>query len=124
MREFKFRAWNTMVCRMTDFDFKDIESQSDPIQWHIIKIMQWTGKLDKNNKLVYEGDVVHYAFDYDDEKLKKKANRYTGVIEWCKENCEFVIQPLRICFNTQNFLFVEVIGNIFENSDLARKEAI
>jgi len=57
-REIKFRAWNIIVQRYEHFTLQDLEGKKN-IQWHILKIEQFTGLLDKNGvDKIFEGDIV------------------------------------------------------------------
>jgi hypothetical protein len=61
-------------------------------------------------------------FDYDDEKLKKKAKRYTGKVYWEAETAGWVVGPDRLIFNGGHFCQIEVIGNIYDNPELIADE--
>lgn len=141
-REIKFRAYATDEKRMCYFEtgfgwndeyglwylpcasIKDNSFCDRPIQDNPnIHLMQFTGHLDKNGKEVYEGDVVDYQFNYDDEKLKKKATRYKGFVGWCKAHAAFEISKTPdethgFVFGAGDFCVLEVIGNIHENPEL------
>lgn len=85
---------------------------------------QQTGLKDKNGRLVYEGDVLATSnnnndglfdiwdktdFDYTVVVWNKKEARFEGLYwNWEVEGCGSVY----------SMRFVEVIGNIHENSDL------
>ena len=126
MREIKFRAWhkeekimgevlgidilhkeifflNEDVDRYEHTDFKDIE------------LMQYTGLKDKNNKEVYEGDIV-----------KLRANHGIGVIKYYDEWGAFVVEyikprPLTVLGMSYYKEDIEVIGNIYENPELIKE---
>lgn len=83
-------------------------------------VMQSTGLKDKNGKLIYEGDIVQF---YNDEFLQ------TMKIIWDNDELDFKAIGLKKsveCYE-QDFLYLgyikkehslEVIGNIYENSEL------
>jgi uncharacterized phage protein (TIGR01671 family) len=88
-------------------------------------IMQYTGFRDKNNKEIYEGDIVRVM-----HMLVETIPPYDAVVEWDKfryalrcldENVfteSFVVYPL---LNFDPFgLDLEVIGNIYENPELIK----
>lgn len=80
------------------------------IEYHKIKIKgntkgQYTGLRDKNNKEIYEGDIVKYFYD-----TPSVVEFVQGAFK-LKRDC---------CFDTFSYLEgeVEVIGNIYENPEL------
>lgn len=110
----KFRAWdeeqNTMWVAGNG---EAIHLKHFFDEYDDLPIMQYTGLLDKNGVEIYEGDIVTHKGEY--LSLKKPA----FVIF---ENGRFVMD----CGNGDtNRLYkwsdgwsIEVIGNIYENSDL------
>ena len=126
MREIKFRAWdkekkiignvlgidilhkemffsNENVNCYEHADFKDIE------------LMQYTGLKDKNNKEIYEGDIV-----------KLRANHGIGVVKYYDEWGAFVVEyikprPLTVLGMNYYKEDIEILGNIYENSELIKE---
>jgi len=76
---------------------------------HKMKWQQFTGLLDKNEKEIYEGDVVKRIGDFGTEQYPNK------------QECIEVVEFNNACFNPiceepiENF---EIIGNIYENPEL------
>lgn len=127
MREIKFRAWdkenkrmlkvdslcfslNKVMCEYPEYDNYVWETGSN------FEVMQYTGLKDKNDKDMYEDDIV---------KLNTFKGLKNGKIIF-KDGCFWALVKE---FNTvANVLFplhdneggtlFEVIGNIYENSEL------
>ena len=81
--------------------------------------------FDKDGKEVFEGDIVNYMLNFDDEKLQKKAKRYKGFIKWNSEHCAFNIMETPedtngIVSNAGYFCAFEVIGNVYDNPELIK----
>lgn len=109
---FKFRTWhkptNTMeyngLWTGRDWDKKLTDCN--------IVIMQCTGLKDKNGKLIYEGDII-----------KNWDNRKYEII-WQNEAACFLVQNIKTKCKQGIYSLIsldnslEVIGNIYENSEL------
>ena len=77
-------------------------------------LMQCTGLKDKNSKLIYEGDRVY--IDCEDE---------TAIIKWSDDLARFTIhfEDKAVFADFDNYYSkeLEVIGNIYENSELPKE---
>ena len=119
---FKFRLYDDIHREMIDLQEQDVNPYniSDIPQNNI---MQCTGLKDKNGKLIYEGDI-----------LRVIGNRDTsgyGVVEYLQAGCQFFINGYlnnpslyhprkkgEFYQQLQEWLCTEVIGNIYENTEL------
>jgi hypothetical protein len=109
MQQIKFRAWDKNIKKM--YDFADICDYPIARLNHsvVFEFMQFSGLKDSKGKEIYENDILQ---DF------RKTFKYKCVFR--DENGSFEFQNL----TTLNFCLLyelhncEVIGNIFENSDL------
>lgn len=139
MREIKFRAWLKYKKEMVDnarpdFFSKQLHYLRDNgaggkdilgVSTEDIELMQYTGLKDKNNKEIYEGDIVKFEDCYFD---RKDSFYNIGVIQREGKTDELVIGQLLykktdfdenyMNYIEQTFEVCEVIGNIYENSEL------
>jgi len=104
-RQIKFRAFDSILGEMIEI-FPDVEiaALEDGNGWNV---MQYTGLKDKNDKEIYEGDLL----DHD------------GLYEVKYFLASFMATPLNQDFDVpQNFgtwqEHCEVIGSIYENPEL------
>ena len=137
MREIKLRAWDcerNKMAKVTWFGFNDGEltledeecSTWQAVYGYTAKVMQYTGLKDKNNKEIYEGDILKErtpsGFNYSVVKF--------GEIDISSFSCE---SKMCTCFYHDfsnfndnwgevalgnNLKNIEVIGNIYENPEL------
>lgn len=120
MRDIKFRVWdnerNAMFnSKSVDIDFFEgkIEITSDTIRYDEVytdeikdfELMQYVGCKDRNNKEIYEGDIV---------KTKEHIGQiiYSKGMFFIDVKGDFYL-PI---YNVSEFM--EVIGNIYENPEL------
>ena len=127
----RFRAWdkrkNVMrdvaVLHFTEYWINPTELKS----YHVrnIELMQSTGLKDKNGIEIFEWDIVSVSvrngFDYLDNKVcvVKNSIGHSGLV------CATVDEDLEYqIFNTELFeeYTYEVIGNIWENSELLEEQ--
>jgi len=115
MRTFKFRVWDKRenyfvildetynVFALDDVGILDCDDRENFV------FQQSTGLLDKNGKEIFEGDVVRLAHDeaFTDAEMVYSEGRY---------------HLKGVGFEIRNIVFAcEIIGNIFENSELVKK---
>jgi uncharacterized phage protein (TIGR01671 family) len=131
MREIKFRAWiiadKDMLYNATSiYDCVYGDTFADLINNDKVELMQYTGLTDKNGKEIYEGDIVKYH-DFYAGDYKERGG--TAQIIWdeeeghsvCKVDKEdgelfYICSTWDMCKNYGG----EVIGNIYENSNLLK----
>ncbi|WP_405347953.1 YopX family protein [Fusobacterium animalis] len=123
MREIKFRAWlkeKKIMGEVLGIDIlhKEIFFSNEDVDCYEhsdfkdIELMQYTGLYDKKGKEIYEGDIV-----------KLRANHGIGIIRYSDEWGAFVVEyiktrPLVVLGMNYYKEDIEVIGNIYENSEL------
>ena len=123
MREIKFRAWDTLKQRWSNYKINDgivyfmdkntgVWYGSYNERYKDFNLMQYTELKDKNNKEIYEGDIFHigskkilYIVEWIDCGLKGrqiKNKSWIGLDYWKDD--------------------IEVIGNVYENPELLGEE--
>jgi uncharacterized phage protein (TIGR01671 family) len=125
MDEFKFRAWHSVQKRMIDIyglgpDFAT-ENTLDGVDpgtnafmgedFKLLTVMQSTGLKDKNEVEIFKGDIL------------KTASDKVMVVGWSVKFASFIIQREGWAFyhyfgEACNPEDVEVIGNIYQNTEL------
>ena len=121
MREIKFRVWDKdekIIKKVESINFplggqsssKTVcvyNEEEDCYEWvYDYELMQYTGIKDKNNKEIYEGDIVGFYSNVEDEIITEKVEYHFGIY---RAGDYFVGKIYNKC---------EVIGNIYENKDL------
>ena len=124
MREVKFRAWNKtqkLIQEVTELewyshydtgeDVLDIVTTFCKMEDELI-LMQFTGLLDKNSVEIYEGDIVRINGNMNGIiKYDMMLACYYLEVDYCGE----------IGSMTPYGVDREVIGNIYENTDIEMK---
>ena len=80
-----------------------------------VAILQWTGLLDKNDKEVYEGDIIRIKPNPKDYGGYKGHN-YIELVFWNDEEACYDIAIDRTWLLLKSD--IEIIGNIYENPEL------
>lgn len=116
---FKFRFWNGRGIIYDDLPHLELYNCEDYI-W-----MQCTGKKDKHNKLIYEGDIVRLTaknkmtFEY---VVKYRLSEYRYVLEYANGKLKgHKARDFSKEYAQVKNLYeggYEVIGNIYENEEL------
>jgi uncharacterized phage protein (TIGR01671 family) len=142
-RTLKFRAWDKLAKQFTYPDkgyqghyvltlngqFQNLQNGSGGDEY---VVQQFTGEYDKNNTPMYEGDIV--KCERPEIWLKEDFNeREAGIIMY--SNAAFHVtekytgQPIKGSSSLMDYksltdpylLVCEIIGNIFENSELLKQ---
>lgn len=114
-REIKFRyVWqheDTGNISMPIFSLYRISAEGlSGVDRHVvIGIDQYTGLKDKNGKEIYENDIV--ITEYGEDK-------HTDTVIWENSSAIFTLEKDGDLLN--EYLDLEVIGNIYENKDLIK----
>ncbi len=118
MREIKFRIFDAMT-KILHYNVSgkslDIYSFSLNRNPNLGSVSQYTGLKDKNEKEIYEEDVLKYERLYDDGKTEG-LKTFTAVVSWCK-GCFYLVESKSVVHRLGSH-DVEVIGNIYENPEL------
>lgn len=133
MREIKFRLYDKTVKKMYhDVIVGNCEHKSvcpavyvEHQGWvhsEICEVMQYTGLKDKNDKEIYEGDIIDISYI---SPLNNKLVIQRYVIEWSNGiyKATFINdKPYYDRFLWMEYNNVEVIGNTYENQELLEQE--
>lgn len=131
MRDIKFRCWDTENKEMLEVQELDYEDSyngqpmirttmySDYFDTEDMILMQYVGLKDKNEKEIYEGDIVKFRFKDDREEFPDLI----GYIEYQTTFTAFRIMSNQGSFKIDitEIKFIEVIGNIYDNPELLEK---
>ena len=135
---FKFRAWDHTNEHIADFNRygkpEDFWMMAIAHDW---EIMQCTGLEDKNDKLIYEGDIVRILYtdwisqSRDDERtLDQYKEDISSIGKVCFIGCSWRIVFWNSKYKEWNPSSIyegrhgekTIIGNIYENPELLNNE--
>ena len=125
-RTLKFRAWDKIEKRFFYPDkgyqghyvltlngqFQNLQNGSGGDEY---VVQQWTGEFDKNKKEIYEGDIIRsYSAEFINEN-------YEGEVVFVDATFDVKISDKEYA-GLWSGDDIEVVGNIFENSELLNNE--
>lgn len=129
MREIKFRAWDKELEEWTNYSISNIDGtivdfynkeagfwESDREGERFI-LSQYIGLKDKNNKEIYEGDIVRAVGFFS----------WIGVAKYSDKNQAFIFEDIdknyrgSIVFMSQFAQNFKILGNIYENPGLLKE---
>ena len=115
-------GWNIPVSVMKPL-LLDLETQCRcPVQmldYPGYELMQYTGLTDKNGKEIYEGDIVQY-------NQNSSYDNMDFIAKWSDDKLGFIFQSnsgeqlVNQTPHLNRFKHLEVVGNIFEHSELLK----
>jgi uncharacterized phage protein (TIGR01671 family) len=133
-REIKFRSWDESQKYMAYQGTPDLETiQSFMHHFGDKELMQFTGLLDCDGKEIFEGDIIEgvsYLYGY--QLHENKQFKYNGVVKFqtqCDVGLCWVVDygggwwnlKQTVHRNSIDYSTGKVIGNVFENSELAER---
>lgn len=125
----KYRAWDKLNDKMkgvccVDWYIKQIVCTEDGepdyyMDFEDIKLMRFTGIVDKNGKEIYEGDILHWK---DKSKAGDGSLEENVIVYWSNDFLAWTVQgndwsvdePPHYLFEYKDPGEIEVIGNIYE----------
>lgn len=132
-RKLEFRAWDIpkgkfldycLWCRQDNFEqFMTFDRWFNMKEEGII-LMQFTGLLDKENRKIFEGDIVRFGKN-NPPPIDRSARILEGIVEWepagamfvvvvyDKEEPDVVVEIHELRFSEKIFT---VVGNVFEGA--------
>lgn len=117
MIEIKFRVWDGVDFMSKPFTLRDLQERK--IQFtNDCAVMQFTRLKDKNDKDVYDGDIVKAAWMHHG----KPGQEFTAFILYNEHIGSFRIGYESLDGWSQDEIYfsyqIEVVGNVFENPEL------
>lgn len=131
-REIKLRVWDNVNYMSKPFTLTDLMRKRIEFTSNCV-VMQFTGKHDKNNKEVYDGDFFREIIEFD-EGDEIEYYIIVWIQEWCMfaaldsgEYLDYIQQGVsgleRVDyweFHLERIHTKEILGNIYENRNKLR----
>jgi uncharacterized phage protein (TIGR01671 family) len=116
VRDIKFRAWEKNLKEIIpvhniDFVKRMLNTESAWRRFDEIELIQYTGLKDKNDKEIFEGDLIKVNGSEELDLVKYLDGSYYGV------NPKYH-NTLRYNLDYKTRDIAELIGNIYENPEL------
>lgn len=120
----KFRAWDNWRKRMSVVDRIYIDTKGVRLyddfgeywrDFRDVELMQSTGMVDRDGRIIFEGDIVKMAKDVYSEPTYYEVVRHRGGayrLESKQHGCELWLRHTDC----------EVVGNVYENPELLEDE--
>ena len=115
MKEIKFRAWDKEKKIFYYFTLFDVwRNRKYPYLLYIkeLPIDQYTGLKDKNDKKIYERDIIKSTLN--ETKI--------GIMELKKGRFQISFKNRSMLFCHENRKSLEALGNIYENPELLEEK--
>jgi len=116
MREIKFRAWD----KKGQIGMINTPDLNVVLEDERYAVMQYTGLKDKNEKEIYEGDIVRTEIDYLDYLKVYTIGFENGTFCFLEndEKVEVWDDGTHDWHSIENIFSMKVIGNIYENLEM------
>jgi uncharacterized phage protein (TIGR01671 family) len=115
-RSLKFRIWNGVEwVNPNEFTFYDLENRDSQLKGYTIQ--QSTGLIDKNQKEIFEGDLINFSCNYTVEHGDPDIVEHINMVVYYDQ------KYAGFYFGKDGYQMLdkiipetlEVVGNIFEN---------